>query len=383
MSVEATENLIVGGGIIGLSIAYELAKRGRTVSVIEKDKFGEKASWAGAGIITPANAATAVHPLEHLEALSHDAHDSWSAELKQITGIDNGFRRCGGLYLARTNGESAAMVGAMADWKAREIGFQELAPNQRPKPFQSIQKCVHVPGESQFSNPHHLQALIAACQKLGVTLHQDVGETKIEFGSGRIEWVASTTNRFQAQQYFLACGPWTQKLVDPMQIPLPMQPVRGQIALYKLDPNTNSPLAGGPIISEGSRYLVPRVDGHIIAGATIEEVGFDCRTSDNEIADLRAWAESITDELNDETFVKSWAGLRPGTYDGFPYLGRLSCLDSMQNVFVATGHFKSGLHLSTGTAIVMADLLEGKNPTVDLRPFCPSRAADHQSMESK
>ena len=168
-----------------------------------------------------------------------------------------------------------------------------------------------------------------------------------------------------------------------MQIPLPMQPVRGQIALYKLDPNTNSPLAGGPIISEGSRYLVPRVDGHIIAGATIEEVGFDCRTSVNEIADLRAWAESITDELSDETFVKSWAGLRPGTYDGFPYLGRLSCLDSMQNVFVATGHFKSGLHLSTGTAIVMADLLEGKNPTVDLRPFCPSRAADHQSMESK
>ena len=161
-----------------------------------------------------------------------------------------------------------------------------------------------------------------------------------------------------------------------------MQPVRGQIAMYKIDPATvpNDKIANGPIINEGSRYLVPRTDGHILAGATIEEVGFDCQTTESEVAGLRNWAEGLVSQLNDSTFVKSWAGLRPGTYDGFPYLGQLG---QFENAYVATGHFKTGLQLSTATAIVMADLVEGKNPDVDLKPLSPLRASDHQSNETK
>ncbi len=380
MKHELVDNLIVGGGIIGLSIAYELAKRGQHVTLIERDKFGSKASWAGAGIIIPANAATAIHPLEHLEALSHETHAQWANELKQQTGIDNGFRRCGGLYIARSAGESAALNGAMLEWNARQIGFKELSKNAYPTTLKSIQKCVLVPGESQFSNPQHIQALTAACQKLGVVLCEKVGESSIQLAGDQIVAVHTPNQRFEANKYFFACGPWTQHLIEPTKVPLPMQPVRGQIALYKIESNTSESIIGGPIINEGSRYLVPRLDGHVIAGATIEEAGFDCQTTDAEIHDLRRWAQGITDELNDSTFVKSWAGLRPGTYDGFPYLGRLG---QMKNVFVATGHFKSGLHLSTGTAIVIADLAAGQKPSVDLRPFYPSRAADHQSIDNK
>ncbi|MFK7767728.1 MAG: NAD(P)/FAD-dependent oxidoreductase [Mariniblastus sp.] len=389
MPIEQVENLIVGGGIIGLSIAYELSKRGKKVTLIERDQFGSKASWAGAGIIIPANADTAIHPLEHLEALSHEMHEQWANELRIATGIDNGFRRCGGLYLARTLGESAALSGQVAEWKTREIEHEILDVKNRPAPFQNIQKCVLVPGESQFSNPHHTQALIQACRKLDAVLHENVGNTTIEYALGEIESISSDTQQFRAQRYILASGPWTEQLVAPTNIPLPMQPVRGQIALYKIEPSDNksvqgTPLqgtiAGGAIINEGSRYLVPRQDGHVLAGATIEEVGFDCQTCPSEVDDLRRWAESITNELNESTFVKSWAGLRPGTYDGFPYIGTLG---QMENVFVASGHFKGGLHLSTGTAMMIADLVEHKTPAIDLRAFCPSRAADHQSIESR
>ena len=114
----------------------------------------------------------------------------------------------------------------------------------------------------------------------------------------------------------------------------------------------------------------------ILAGATIEEVGFECHTTEDEIAGLRGWAEGLVPQLNDSTFVKSWAGLRPGTYDGFPYLGSLEHAQ-FANAFVATGHFKTGLQLSTATAIVLADLIEDKPPLVDLKPLCSSRASDH------
>ena len=111
-----TKSIIVGGGVIGLSIAYELSKRGQQVVLIEKDQVGRKASWAGAGIILPASQANAIHPQEQLEARSNQLHAQWAEELLAATGIDNGYRGCGGIYLARTAGELASLIGATEHW---------------------------------------------------------------------------------------------------------------------------------------------------------------------------------------------------------------------------------------------------------------------------
>jgi glycine oxidase len=144
-----------------------------------------------------------------------------------------------------------------------------------------------------------------------------------------------------------------------------MLPVRGQMLLYKLDA---APFAA--VVNEGTRYLVPRTDGHVLFGATIEEVGFDTSTTESGIANLIEHATSLLPQLTEDRLVKTWAGLRPGTFDGFPYIGPLS---HSSNLFVATGHFKAGLHLSPGTAEIVADLVEQKTPSIDLRPFAPSR----------
>lgn len=379
--------LIVGGGVIGLSIAYELACRGHAVSIIERGECGQQASWAGAGILVPANAETAIHPLEHLEAFSHHVHQRWSQALRKQTGIDNGFRKCGGLYLARTAGEAAALVGVMEEWRERGIEYEELDVESLTRrlggfaqAMTGLRRSVWVPGEAQFSNPDHLKALFTACRSMGVAIHENVGEARLEVAHGRVQAVQTDERSIAGDNIFLTSGPWTQGLLEPHGVELPMQPVRGQIALYKIDPDRYHAVVMGPIINEGSRYLVPRRDGHLLAGSTIEEVGFDCETTRDGISELRMWAESLSSSLEASAFVKAWAGLRPGTYDGFPYLGKVN---EFSNVFVATGHFKGGLHLSAGTAVLMADLVEQADTSIDLTPFSPSRVANHKSIENR
>ncbi|MEM7781743.1 MAG: FAD-dependent oxidoreductase [Planctomycetota bacterium] len=366
--------VVVGAGVIGLSIAFELALRGHRVSILESGVVGKKASWAGAGILIPANAETAIHPMEHLEALSHDVHRDWSKRLKELTGIDNRFSLCGGIYLARTLGEQATLAGSCLEWRAREIPFEEFTDSDflaRMKPGQEFRKILWLPGESQIESPSHLQALAAANQKLGVNISAGLDGLRFVRKAGRVHCMNSASDDTDVT-YIFAAGAWTSQILKDLEVYLPLQPVRGQMVLYRIPLETLSPLPGGPVINEGTRYLVPRLDGHVLAGSTIEEVGFVETTTDSGIADIRQWAESLFSELNDSTYVKSWAGLRPGSYDGFPYLGRIT---ELENAFVATGHFKGGLQLSTATAIVMSDLVEGKQPRIDLDPFSPNRVS--------
>ena len=385
--------VIVGGGIIGLSLAYELAKRKYEVVLLEQEGFGEKASWAGAGILPPTCRTTAIHPMEVLEAISSEFHEIWADELQHLTGIDNGFRKCGGLYIATSAGEVAALMGMQFEWESRDIPFQELSAEDAKGRLAFLNsdgkgidggiasapsKALWVPGESQFSNPTHIAALVSACQSLGVTLHEHAGQCQVQVCDENVAGVSVGEEKHVGDQYFFTAGPWTEQLIKPLGVVLPMQPVRGQIALYKIDELSSG--IGLPVINDGPRYLVPRTDGHVLAGATIEEVGFDCSTTASEVEELRGWAESLGANLNDATFVRSWAGLRPATYDGFPYLGELG---HSGNAFVATGHFKGGLHLSTGTAVVLADLADGKELPVDLRPFSPARVTCHQASEIK
>ena len=379
--------VILGGGIIGLSIGYELSTRGHRVTLVDANDFASKASWAGAGMLPPSNRATAVHPYEHLEALSNQLHRQWASRLLRETEIDNGYRDCGSLYLARSSGEIASLIGAIHEWDDRQIVSQPLDRETLQRRFpllanvfsdSPLGKAVFVPAAAQFHNPRHAQALLAACKKNGVRLLAKQQDIQVHVAQQQIESIQTGSATLSGDQFVFAAGPWTERLLSQFNVSLPMQPVRGQLALYRLNENAAATWADAPTINEGSRYLVPRSDGHVLAGATIEEVGFDCQTTAAEVADLRSWAESFTNELGPEHYVKAWAGLRPGTYDGFPYLGRLAGFD---NAIIATGHFKAGLQTSTGTAQVIADLAEQKKTEIDLTPFSPNRVGPAKNTE--
>lgn len=365
---------IVGGGIMGLSIAYELLQRDWQVTVLEKDKLGQAASWAGAGILLPANRVTANHPVEHLSAISNDLHAQWARQLLNETGIDNGFHTCGGLYVARTHGEIAALSGLEFQWADQQIAYEILEESQiqnldcvqqNPGAFSGVRRAISLCDEAQVCNPHHVDALIQACRLRGATLIEDCHVVEhLRSFSGEITEVKTACGRsFQSDNYVVTAGVWTEQSVDFE--PLPMVPVRGQIVMYKLPSQIFA-----PIIYEGSHYLVPRRDGHVLAGSTSEEAGFDCSTTEEAIEMLMEFSARQFPQLNADAKVKHWAGLRPTTFDGFPYLGRLT---DTSNAWVATGHFRLGIQLSTGSAQLIANLLEGKPCDVDLNPFSPSR----------
>ena len=364
---------IIGGGVIGLSTAWELSSRGHQVTLIDKGRFGRKASWAGAGILLPGNAETAIHPLEHLEAASNDLHETWSQRLMDLIGIDNGFRKCGGIYVAMTAGEIATLSGSILYWSDRKIATERLSRESFADRFPLLRNLASsekflaaaLPGEAQICNPWHVQALVRACEKNSVQLFEDQAVDSFQSSSRELE---SITIDGQPQNFdvcVFACGAWTQQVTSALVDCVQMVPVRGQMILYRLE----APL-DLPIINEGTRYIVPRDDGHVLVGATIEEAGFDESTTDSAIEKLSSDARRIVPALTDDKIKKTWAGLRPGTHDGFPYMGRLPGFD---NAFVSTGHFKTGLQLSSGSAVAMADLIEGKETLVDLTPFDPSR----------
>lgn len=154
---------------------------------------------------------------------------------------------------------------------------------------------------------------------------------------------------------------WAYRLLQRMGVPTGILPIRGQMLLYRCP---SPPLRR--ILNEGPRYLVPREDGHVLVGSSEEEAGYEKLTTEPVLAELRGLAESLVPDLRSAELADSWAGLRPGSFDGQPYLGRIP---GVQNGYVAAGHFRSGLHTSPATAIVMSQLMRGERPQIDLQPF--------------
>lgn len=362
--------LIVGGGVIGLSLAYELAGHGLQVRLIDAGQPGREASWAGAGILPPAWPGSD-DPLEQLTALSNTLHAQWSAELLEATGNDNGFRRCGGIYLARDADEAHRLSQFAALAESRGITAQrlsaaslvELEPSLLPQG--AVEAAYHLPGECQIRNPRHLKALLIACGQRGVEISPGVSAEDFEIRGDRISGVRTNRGLLRADAVCITAGAWTAALMKKMGFAPRLKPIRGQIVLL----STARPVVSR-IINEGSRYLVPRADGRLLVGSTEDDVGFDRGTTAAGVAGLLDFALNLVGDLSSATIERTWAGLRPSTSDGRPYIGPLP---GLENAFVAAGHFRSGLQLSTGTAVVVSQLIRGEQPQIDLSIFRADR----------
>lgn len=366
--------IIVGAGIIGLSLGYELAKRKFSVRIIDARQPGREASWAGAGILPPPTEIGSSHPLENLRRISYRLHAEWANELTELTRIDNEYLRCGGLYLARSSGEVASLIAQKSIWDDEGVenelltsdSFNEKFPELRSiTDSTTFRSAVYLPEEAQIRNPRALQALVAGCKQLGVEFEFDNPVVEIRTDGRQVSGIETEQGVRTANQYCVTAGPWTYQLLKRAGQELSILPIRGQMLLFKLPMRLFE-----PIVNEGSRYVVPRKDGHVLVGSSEEEVGFDKSNSAEVIDDLQAFASSVHPELNLANRVRAWAGLRPAAFDGFPYIGRSA---TQNNLFVASAHFRSGLYLSTGTAHVLAQEMAGEKPEIDLQPFALAR----------
>lgn len=361
--------LVVGGGAIGLSLAWELAQRGQEVCVVDQQQVGRATSWVGAGIFPPPKVNDLHDPMERLRTHSHELHVEWSQRLLAETGINTGLTRCGGLYLARKPGEAVALRVEMSQAAADGVALVELtrAETVTREPnlasiADDIEAAFFLPDEMQLRSPRYLQALYAACEKAGVTFHPNLEIERVSIKGNRVtELVTVAGETLTATHYCICGGTWSAKLLEPLGICLPVEPWRGQLVLWK----TPEPLVQH-IVNEGLRYLVPRRDGHLLVGATVEDVGFDDQTTEAAIDELCQYATELLPDLAGIRYEKAFAGLRPKTPDGHPFMDRVQ---GITNLSLSAGHYRSGLHLSPISAVFMADLLLQDNPPLDPAPF--------------
>lgn len=372
----APDCCIIGGGIIGLSIARELAGRGRRVRVLAREHRRDTASWAAAGIFPPAPAAD--EPKAALTAFSDRLHRAWARELRDETGIDNELAACGGLHLAADESRLELLRPVAAGWIALGARCEWLSAAGVAEVEPALAGAVAagrvaggflLPDEMRIRPPRHLEALEASCRGRGVVIHRGASVTRIEVGGGRVRGLVCETpfgrETVTADCYVLAAGARTGGLAAAFGLGIETRPIRGQIALVRLP---RQPLRR--VVNRGLDYLVPREDGRLLVGSTLEDAGFDASTVPEEIARLLAMAADLLGDLSAAAVEKTWAGLRPGSVDGLPSIGRTPGCD---NAFVAGGHFRAGLHQSTGTAVIVADLIEGRRPPLDIAAFAPER----------
>ncbi len=367
--MERFELLVLGGGVVGMSIALEGARRGLQVGLVERGLIGREASWAGAGIL-PAGATVRVDdPIEQLRQLSDKLHSDWASWLMDLTGIDNEYRRSGGLYLAMTPAERATLRANQLWWDELGIDYEKLDQQSlRTKaPWVSDKADGYVvPADAKLRNPRHLAALRKACELLSVRVLDGTEVIGFDGQSNRISHVKVNGQNdgcrvLTAERVCVATGAWSSLLTKELGIETQIYPVRGQMLLYRFD---RPPFS--MVINEGHRYLVPREDGHVLVGSCEEEVGFDRSTSSEMIEQLRRWASDVIPEFQKHEPVQAWAGLRPGSIDAFPYLGTLY---PYENAFLAAGHFRHGLHWSTATAQLMIEHMLGETTEISLEPF--------------
>ena len=374
------EVLIIGGGVIGLSIAYFLAKEGVKVGIIDKGDLGREASWAGAGMLPAGNPLRAKSPMGQLRARGTYLFASFSEELLERTGLENGFHRSGGLELRLSEDslERRRLEQVMREEQGEGSSYEVLdsAALRKLEPALSpaLPGAIYYPEAAQIRNPRHLQALMAACASLRVKFFPGQPITAMAREGERITKVRSAQQDFEAEQYVVTAGAWSDTILGLTGNSAQVRPIRGQIVLLNSGGRAGSPLFRKLLLA-GSQYMVPRPDGRILIGSTEEDSGFLKANTPSGVQNLLQFGVRVVPALAEVPIERMWSGLRPASPDGKPTLGRVPGTD---NLFAATGHFRAGLQLSVITGILMKELLLGQPPSMNLEPFRVDRRYDQR-----
>jgi glycine oxidase len=359
---------VVGAGLIGLGVAYELAKRGATVTVYDHAEPARAASWAGAGMLAPFSEEM---PDDAMLALCRDSLAMYPAfvdELRERTGVDARFRRDGTLHVALDDARLAELAAHAATFRANggDVVLLDRAETLAREPMlaKDLAGALFVANEAQVDNRRLGRALVAACTALGVRFEQ-VDGLALECDARRVRGLRTARGFTAAATVINAAGAWANELDGvPEAARVPVRPVAGEMLAIAVPSS-----AMRALVWLGHRYLVPRGDGRLLVGATVEDRGFDARVTAAGMHDLLDAALAVAPALASFAVVETWAGLRPGSHDGRPYLGP-TVLDGY---VVATGHYRNGILLTPITARLIADVVSEGNANAPAA-FDPRRA---------
>ncbi len=359
-----TDCIIVGGGLIGLLTARELVLSGCRVLVLERGRPGRESSWAGGGILSPLYPWRYPDAVSSLVAWSQQHYPQLARDLREATGIDPEWTRSG--LLITDTGE----LEQATDWAWRqgvELESLEGEDIQRCEPALGIaaERAIWMPSVAQVRNPSLLRAVYDDLLIRGVTVMHDAGVTALQIEDSRIHGVVSEKGRFHARHVVITSGAWSAEVLSRAGVSLPVKPVRGQMLMFHA-----SPLLLQRIVLHEGHYVIPRRDGRILVGSTLENTGYDKSTTDAARGELVRAATRLVPDLAAFPIERHWAGLRPGSPGGVPFIGKVP---EISGLYINSGHYRNGVVLAPASSRLLADILLGRDPIVDPAPYRPDR----------
>lgn len=363
--------VVIGAGLIGLGIAYELAKRGANVRVIDAREPAGAASWAGAGMLAPFTESLQSLAFESFCAASLASYPSYVAELHERSGVDARLRLDGIVESAYDETGTGTLRARIARLTARGLAAEYLdaaeARSLEPALGPAVRGAAWCRAEGHIDNRRLGRALRAACDALGVSIDAHCGSVAIEADARRVLGVRSPAGFVPASAVVNAAGAWAGSLEGvPAHARIPVVPVKGQMLALAMPRG----YIGRTLWVPGA-YLVPRDDGRLLVGATVEDAGFDVRVTAGGQRALLAAALDAVPALAGFAVVETWAGLRPGSPDGLPFIGATA----LGGYYAAAGHYRNGILLTPATANAVANLLEGL-AVPQIAAFAPLRVQD-------
>ena len=362
---------VVGGGIIGCSTAYELAKAGWRVTLLERGEPGAEASGAAAGLLASVGESEQPDAYHDLARRSARLYPGMAAELREVTAIDVEYMAAGTLYPLLGAGELAE-ARARARWpSARAFGIEVLeglaVREREPALAKDIEAALFVGADHWVNNERLTTAYAAAAARRGVDVRGGAEVSRILVEGGRARGVVAAGERIDADAVLLAAGAWSGALAGGLPGALPVGPVRGQMLAVSSSP---------PLLSHAMHaaevYLVPRPSGELLIGATVEHAGFARALTPAGLASLIEGAVRLVPEIARRPITRCWSGFRPWAPDSMPVLGPWP---GVAGLFVATAHYRNGIMLAPITATLMSEAITtGRAPAL-LTPFLPDRFA--------
>ncbi|RUM52988.1 MAG: glycine oxidase ThiO [Methylococcus sp.] len=356
---QTCDMLVIGGGIIGLCCAREFSTAGYRVTLIDKQRTGQEASWAGGGILSPLYPWRQPESVLPLWTQSARLYPELAQNLTETTGIDPEWNRCGMVILDPPDPE------ALAWCNKQSISAQGFDSTQELPSGLDIGLCprpsLWLPDIAQIRNPRLLAALKKDVEQKGVTIFEDQESATLTVKNNRVSEVRTGNLHLSAGEVIVAAGAWSSKIAaDFLPVPL-ITPVKGEMILYQTKASRLK-----SIILHNGLYLIPRKDGLVLVGSPLDRTGYDKTPTRQARQQLEDFVRRVFPPLAKSPVVGHWAGLRPGSADGIPSIGRHP---GVSNLSFNCGHFRNGLAMAPASARLLAELLTGGQASIPPTPY--------------
>ena len=358
---------IIGAGVSGLLTALELVEQGCSITLFDQQHTGHAASWAGGGILSPMYPWRYPREVNHLAQHGKSMYQQWNEKLLPETGIDFQIHETGMLIFDEDDFDVGLNYKNQYNEPMQYCEYLQREQLEKVNPHisQSFQHAIYFPQLANVRNPRLLKSLTAYLkQHPNVQIYENTWIDRFEIKHNEIQYIqAQNGQQFEADHFVIATGAWSNHWSQQLQLHIPVEPVQGQMLLFKTPENWLPTMCMNQVM-----YLIPRIDGHVVCGSSMNHLGFDHRPSVQTQQNIYKACTELVPELANFPIVKQWAGLRPSSPSGIPYIGKMP---NMSNLWANFGHYRNGLCMGPASARLLRQLMLKQSTIIAPEAYAP------------